>query len=55
LEEVTPLEDPLPKKGPATSSYAKKRLPDQRGTLRSERLYQTHKEKQDKWVEKRKQ
>jgi hypothetical protein len=28
---------------------------DQRGTLRSERLYQTYKEKQEKWVEKRKQ
>jgi hypothetical protein len=54
LEEVTPLEDTLPKKGPATSSSAKKRMSDQRGTLRSERLYQTHKEKQDKWVEKRK-
>lgn len=55
LEEVTPLEDILPKKGAAVSSSAKKRLSDQRGTLRSERLYQTHKDKQEKWVEKRKQ
>jgi hypothetical protein len=57
LEEVTPIEENLPKKS-LCSSTAKKRMSpgsDQRGTLRSERLYQTYKEKQEKWVEKRKQ
>ena len=48
--------DTLPIKGElVSSSSTKKRVSDQRGTLRSERLYQTHKEKQEKWVEKRKQ